>query len=193
MSSQSSAFSPPVRVTSLGFLPPVICSFTESGLFPSAFLLSCQIFLTGTGLLNVSYFKIFLTVSLSIAYPSFSPLTSLSLGYSVVYLLDFVKPNERYSVADYKKDAKNAIKEIIAKGKIPIVVGGTGLYINSLIYEIDYPGSSNGKRYYGTTDNLSTAFTGDYPGQQWRDQVDEYNKIGIKYEDTGAIELSFTR
>ena len=54
------------------------------------------------------------------------------------YLIDFVSPEERYSVADYKKDAKNAIKKIIEKGKVPIVVGGTGLYIDSLIYEIDY-------------------------------------------------------
>lgn len=55
------------------------------------------------------------------------------------YLLDFVSPEDRYSVADYKKDAKKAIKEIIQKGKVPIVVGGTGLYIDSLIYEIEYP------------------------------------------------------
>lgn len=55
------------------------------------------------------------------------------------YLIDFVKPSERYSVADYKKDAKKAIKEIINKGKTPICVGGTGLYLDSLIYEIDYP------------------------------------------------------
>lgn len=55
------------------------------------------------------------------------------------YMLDFVKPNERYSVADYKTDAKKAIKEILKKGKTPIVVGGTGLYIDSLIYEIEYP------------------------------------------------------
>ena len=55
------------------------------------------------------------------------------------YLLDFVSPEDRYSVADYKKDATIAINEIIEKGKIPIVVGGTGLYIDSLIYNIDYP------------------------------------------------------
>lgn len=55
------------------------------------------------------------------------------------YLLDFVSPEERYSVADYKRDAKKAIKEILAKGKTPIIVGGTGLYIDSLIYEIEYP------------------------------------------------------
>ena len=54
------------------------------------------------------------------------------------YLLDFVSPEERYSVAQYKQDAKRAIKEIIKKGKIPIIVGGTGLYVDSLIYEIEY-------------------------------------------------------
>ena len=55
------------------------------------------------------------------------------------YMLDIIAPNERYSVADYKRDAKNAIREIIKKGKTPIVIGGTGLYIDSLIYEIEYP------------------------------------------------------
>ena len=55
------------------------------------------------------------------------------------YLIDFIEPNQRYSVADYKKDSKLAIKEILKKGKQPIVVGGTGLYIDSLIYEIEYP------------------------------------------------------
>lgn len=54
------------------------------------------------------------------------------------YMLDFVEPNERYSVAEYKKQAITCINEILAKGKVPIVVGGTGLYINSLIYGIDY-------------------------------------------------------
>ena len=54
------------------------------------------------------------------------------------YLIDCVYPNERYSVANYKQDAKAAIEEIIQKGKMPIVVGGTGLYIDSLIYEIEY-------------------------------------------------------
>ena len=55
------------------------------------------------------------------------------------YLLDFVSPDKRYSVAEYKKDAIEAIDKIIEKGKIPIVIGGTGLYINSLIYGIEYP------------------------------------------------------
>ncbi len=55
------------------------------------------------------------------------------------YLIDIISPNERFSVADYKLEAKKAIKEILNKGKTPIIVGGTGLYLNSLIYEIEYP------------------------------------------------------
>ena len=54
------------------------------------------------------------------------------------YLVDCVSPDERYTVSDFKRDAENAIKEILEKGKTPIVVGGTGLYVNSLIYGIEY-------------------------------------------------------
>ena len=55
------------------------------------------------------------------------------------YLIGNIKPTNRYSVSEFKKDAISAIKEIISKGKMPIVVGGTGLYVNSLVYGIDYP------------------------------------------------------
>lgn len=54
------------------------------------------------------------------------------------HLVDFVDPDRRYSVADFKKDAESKIKEILEKNKVPIIVGGTGLYVNSLIYNIHY-------------------------------------------------------
>lgn len=54
------------------------------------------------------------------------------------YLVDFLSPEERYTVSNFKKDAENALEEIIQKGKTPIVVGGTGLYTDSLIYNIEY-------------------------------------------------------
>ena len=54
------------------------------------------------------------------------------------YLIDFVEPTQRYSVAEYKKAAEKSIEEILEKGKVPIIVGGTGLYADSLIYGIDY-------------------------------------------------------
>lgn len=55
------------------------------------------------------------------------------------YMLDIVNPDIRFSVAQYKAKAKQAIKEILNKGKVPIVIGGTGLYIETLIYEIEFP------------------------------------------------------
>ncbi len=54
------------------------------------------------------------------------------------YLIGEVSPTIRYSVADYKKAALNAIEIILKKGKTPIVVGGTGLYVDSLVYGIEY-------------------------------------------------------
>ncbi len=63
------------------------------------------------------------------------------------YLIDFVPPNERYSVSNFKKDAENAIEEILMKGKVPIIAGGTGLYIDSLIYGIEYPEMELDKEY----------------------------------------------
>lgn len=54
------------------------------------------------------------------------------------YLIDIISPEERFSVSDYQTHAEKAIEEIIAKGKTPIVVGGTGLYVNSLIYGIKF-------------------------------------------------------
>ena len=64
--------------------------------------------------------------------------TKEEMGDIKHYMIDFVSPEERYSVADYKKQAVCAIEEILKKGKTPIVVGGTGLYIDSLIYGIEY-------------------------------------------------------
>lgn len=56
----------------------------------------------------------------------------------VHHLIDFVEPNETYSVAQYVEDAKKCINDIVSRGKLPIIAGGTGLYIDSLINGIDF-------------------------------------------------------
>ena len=63
------------------------------------------------------------------------------------YLIDCVSPDVRYSVAEYKKEAEKAISEILEKGKTPIIVGGTGLYVDSLIYGITYKETSFDEDY----------------------------------------------
>ncbi|MBR2970522.1 MAG: tRNA (adenosine(37)-N6)-dimethylallyltransferase MiaA [Clostridia bacterium] len=57
------------------------------------------------------------------------------------YLLDVVMPNEEYSVGQYVFDAKKAIDDIVSRGKMPILCGGTGLYINSLLFGHSFAGA----------------------------------------------------
>ena len=70
------------------------------------------------------------------------------------YMISIINPNERFSVADYKIKAKEAIKQILDKGKIPIVIGGTGLYIDSLINEIEFPQMETDLEYRNKLDEI---------------------------------------
>lgn len=54
------------------------------------------------------------------------------------HLLDFVHPHEEFSVAQYKQKAIEAINNINSNNKLPMIVGGTGFYIDSLIFNYDY-------------------------------------------------------
>lgn len=54
------------------------------------------------------------------------------------YLMDFLSPTELFSVSEYVEMAKNTINDILSRGKVPIVCGGTGLYIRSLVENIRF-------------------------------------------------------
>ena len=71
------------------------------------------------------------------------------------YMIDIISPEEKYSVAQYKKDAEQSIEKVLAKGKIPIIVGGTGLYLNSLIYGIEYIDTKIDEEYRKTLENVA--------------------------------------
>ncbi len=53
-------------------------------------------------------------------------------------ILDVVTPAEHFTAADFKRLAREAINNIQARGKLPIMVGGTGLYIDSVIFDYDF-------------------------------------------------------
>ena len=60
------------------------------------------------------------------------------------YLIDALYPDEDFSIAVFQKLAKQALDEIYHKGKMPILVGGTGFYVNGLIYDNDFtPGEKD--------------------------------------------------
>jgi tRNA dimethylallyltransferase len=54
------------------------------------------------------------------------------------HLIDVLEPDQPFSVAAFKDMAKEAVTDISARGKLPIVVGGTGFYIQALLYDIDF-------------------------------------------------------
>lgn len=63
------------------------------------------------------------------------------------HLIDAIDPREEFSVAMYQKLAKQSIFSIIKNGKLPIVAGGTGLYANSLVYDMDFSTSKKNEDY----------------------------------------------
>ena len=54
------------------------------------------------------------------------------------WLVDEIDPKQPFNVADYQQKARGSIKEIASRRKLPIVSGGTGLYINALLYDMDF-------------------------------------------------------
>lgn len=61
------------------------------------------------------------------------------------HLIDEKNPDESYSVAEFQKTVRQKIAEIKSRGKLPIIVGGTGLYIKSVLYDYEFAGESQPK------------------------------------------------
>ena len=58
------------------------------------------------------------------------------------YMIDIVEPEDEYSAGRYVKDAEILIEDIMSRGKIPIITGGTGLYINMLLMDYNMPNAA---------------------------------------------------
>jgi tRNA dimethylallyltransferase len=63
------------------------------------------------------------------------------------HLIDFIEPYEEFSAAEFKKHAEKTIDEILERKNTPMLVGGTGLYINSLIYNYGFTNACKDEEY----------------------------------------------
>lgn len=63
------------------------------------------------------------------------------------HLIDICEPDEPFNIHIFQKKAKQAIEEICLKGKIPILVGGTGFYIQSIVYDIQFETTDDNDSY----------------------------------------------
>ncbi|MGH4052757.1 MAG: tRNA (adenosine(37)-N6)-dimethylallyltransferase MiaA [Clostridium sp.] len=94
------------------------------------------------------------------------------------HIVDIVKPSEEFSVADFKERAEIAIDEITSKNKLPMIVGGTGFYINSLIYNYSFASANKDELYRDQLTKIAAEKGNEHVHDMLKD-IDEasYNKL----------------
>ncbi|WP_346939323.1 tRNA (adenosine(37)-N6)-dimethylallyltransferase MiaA [uncultured Clostridium sp.] len=94
------------------------------------------------------------------------------------HLIDFLDPSESFSVAEFSNLAKESIEEISSANHLPMLVGGTGLYINSLIYNYSFAETNKDEAYRKELEQLALENGVDYVHEMLK-EVDEvsYNKL----------------
>ena len=96
--------------------------------------------------------------------------------------LDLVEPGERFTVADWKDYAKQKIVEIRARGHVPIVAGGTGLYVDALIFDYQFRGPTGQKVIKANKKSYAESSTTEQINCSDRQKmVSEYKIFGIKW------------
>ncbi len=88
------------------------------------------------------------------------------------HLIDVLEPSEDFNVVRFQQMAKEALESIYAKGKIPIVVGGTGFYIQALLYDIDFAENEEDSAYRKELELLAMEKGAEYL-HQMLEEIDE--------------------
>jgi tRNA dimethylallyltransferase len=78
------------------------------------------------------------------------------------YMIDILYPDEAFTVANYKQLAAQHISKINSEGKLPLVVGGTGLYINSLVYKLNFASVPPNEEYRRELEKLADRYGNEY-------------------------------
>ena len=78
------------------------------------------------------------------------------------YLIDEFEPDEEFHVVKFVERAKEHLEEIYAEGKIPIIAGGTGFYIQALLYDIDFTEQECDEAYRAELEQLAAEKGADY-------------------------------
>lgn len=71
------------------------------------------------------------------------------------YLIDVLDPDEEFHVVRFQELAKQAMEEIYAKGQIPIITGGTGFYIQAVLYDIDFTSQEENQAFRNKLEDLA--------------------------------------
>lgn len=77
------------------------------------------------------------------------------------HLIDVLEPSEEFNIVKFQELAKKAMDEIYAKGKIPIIAGGTGFYIQSVLYDINFDANEDDKEYRTYLEDIAATENGE--------------------------------
>ena len=78
------------------------------------------------------------------------------------HLIDFVEPDKEYNVSLYREECLKTIKDIISRGKTPIIVGGTGLYVNTIVNGVEFSNIETDELYRKELEKLAKEKGADY-------------------------------
>ena len=93
------------------------------------------------------------------------------------YLIDELDPSEEFNVVAFVEKSKEAMKKIYAAGHIPIIVGGTGFYIQALLYDIDFSQHEDKESYRKELEQLATEKGKEYLYEILKKKDPEYATI----------------
>ncbi|MCL2493778.1 MAG: hypothetical protein FWF33_07045, partial [Clostridiales bacterium] len=107
------------------------------------------------------------------------------------HMIDIWDPHENHSVAEFAAEARRAIEAVFARGKTPVICGGSGLYVNALLYDMAWggQGGNRGESDDGTGQNetVSAAHTS-------VKRLENRSVLGSEYsEDAGALYRALVR
>jgi len=112
----------------------IICGPTASGKSSLAISLAKKL---NTEIISADSLAIYKGLDIGTAKPTKDELATIKH-----HLIDVCEPTSNFSVSDYEELALPIINDLIENGKIPIICGGTGFYINSILYKMSYGGSA---------------------------------------------------
>jgi tRNA dimethylallyltransferase len=102
------------------------------------------------------------------------------------HIIDVINANEDFSVSDYKKMATDVIEDIISRGKIPIICGGTGFYINSILYDFTYGNSQKNDEIREKYNKLALEHGNEYVYNILK-ELDYESALKLHYNDTKRV------
>lgn len=102
------------------------------------------------------------------------------------HLIDIVNPDEDFTVSNYKRSAKKIISEINSRGKLPIVAGGTGLYINSLIYDLNFTKVASNDKLRIELEDIGDEYGNEFLHNKLK-EIDEKSAVKIHKNDRKRV------